>query len=248
VRRLIVAVSLAACLAGCGGAPHPAVTLAPTPTSAAPTLPSAFDGCLDPAQARELPAIPETVGTVRPVALGRGARAVVLSEQSDQDLCGWLQLVPRLVAAGYEVVLWDYGTGAPADELRQVVATVRAAGPTQIALVGASKGAKTSLVVAAASGAPVRGVVSLSAESILQPSIDVAGYVANLTCPVLFVTATADAYGAMDAGREFARVARSKDKRLLTVDGQDHGTALLSGAHASAVTEAVLDFLRRVLG
>jgi hypothetical protein len=65
---------------------------------------------------------------------------------------------------------------------------------------------------------------------------------------VLFVTANADAYGATDAGREFARVARGKDKRLLTVDGQDHGTALLSGAHAGTVTEAVLDFLRRVLG
>jgi pimeloyl-ACP methyl ester carboxylesterase len=246
-RRLVAALvaALAASPAGCSSPASPvspAASAPPAPMGAAPSPSALLAGCLDPTQARTLP-----VPGVLAAALGAGTRAVVLSEQSDQDLCGWLPLVPQLRAAGYEVVLWDYGTGTPTDELRDVITAVRAAGAQQVALVGASKGAKASLVTAATPGPPVRGVVALSAESILQPSIDVARYVANLTCPVLFVTATGDGYGAADAGREFVRVAASKDKRLLTVDGEEHGTALLTGTHAATVNSALLAFLARVL-
>jgi hypothetical protein len=244
--------------AGCSAPAGPASPAGPpaaprnttaTRDAAAPTAsaPEALDGCLDPGQAHLLAPVADGSRSLQAVAIGAGSRAVILSEQSDRNPCGWLPLVPKLTAAGYQVVLWDYGTGAPADELRAILAAARSAGARRVALVGASKGAKTSVVAAATAGDRVQGVVSLSAESVLAPDIQVDDYAARLATPVLFVTAARDGYGAAEAGRDFVREAPSRDKRLLTVPGSDHGVDLLTGTQAATVTGALLDFLHRVL-
>lgn len=46
-----------------------------------------------------------------------GPRVVVLSNQSDEDLCSWRPISARLAASGYRVVLWDFGGGPPATTL-----------------------------------------------------------------------------------------------------------------------------------
>jgi hypothetical protein len=61
--------------------------------------------------------------------------------------------------------------------------------------MGASEGAKASLVAAARLGHGVRGVVSLSAETVLLPDIEVVRSVARLRPPLLLVTSAQDPYG-----------------------------------------------------
>jgi hypothetical protein len=51
---------------------------------------------------------PLTVGIT-----GTGHRTVILSNESDENLCSWLPLTRRLTALGDRVVLWDYGGSGP---------------------------------------------------------------------------------------------------------------------------------------
>ncbi|SEL98601.1 alpha/beta hydrolase [Streptacidiphilus jiangxiensis] len=214
----------------------------------------ALDGCVMPGAVG--PGVPIATITVRgpqssviPVAvLGTGPRTVVLSNQSDRFLCAWLPLVRRLTGEGYRVVLWDYAGEPPVDELRAVVAAVRGGGAGPVVLMGASKGAKTSIVAAAGLRPAVAGVVSLSAEQTLAPDVVVAPYVPELPCPLLLLTAVNDGYGSAAAAETFRAEARPGTVRLVSVPGDAHGVDLLAGPTAKASLTAVDAFLARVPG
>jgi pimeloyl-ACP methyl ester carboxylesterase len=170
--------------------------------------------------------------------VGKSTRVVILSNQSDEDLCSWLPLEQRLVGRGLEVALYDY-VSSPRADLGLVITYVRSHGATAVTLVGASEGAKTSIVEGATVAPPVQAVVSLSAEDTLQ-GVAVAPYAAKLQVPTLFLTAAQDAYGAMSATRGYYRTAAARTKRLVVVPGTAHGTVLLNSAPVTAV---VLDFV-----
>jgi fermentation-respiration switch protein FrsA (DUF1100 family) len=222
----------------------PATAPSPALSSPSGSLP-ALDGCVtgQPVQLAAAPGTNVVIGLI-----GSGARVVVLSNQSDEDLCAWLPFAATLTSAGYRVVVWDYAGAAPPAELSAVVTAVRDAGGTRIVLMGASKGAKTSLVTGASITPAVAGVISLSAEAVLQPATSVVDSVARLPCPVLLITADHDPYGSADAAQAFLAAAPNHDRRLITVPGTDHGTQLLAGASAGTVGPAILAFLQRVLG
>jgi len=124
---------------------------------------------------------------------------------------------------------------------------LRAHGAKKIVLMGASEGAKVSIIAAATGRTAPSGVVSLSAEQVLLPAIAVITSVRRLHCPLLLVTAAGDPYGSAQAARGFMKAAPGPDKQLVTVRGADHGTALLSGSAARTVVPAVLAFLGHVL-
>ncbi len=175
--------------------------------------------------------------------IGNGRVAVIAANQSDEDRCSWLSLVPTLVGRGFRVVLWDYHGGEPPAELAAVTRAAHADGASRVVLLGASKGAKTALVAARRMNAPyLSGVISLSAEANLSPDIDVAAACAGLAVPVLLVTATKDPYGSADALGAIRR--GLPHAQVLTVPGQDHGTALLPDA---GVTPAILSFLAQAV-
>ena len=237
--------------AGCSTARTGAV-----PSSTARTLPTApaavhaqsVDNCL-PVSPRQVEQVADPGGgTLTLAVLGTGPRVVILSEQSNELLCSWVPFAGRLAAAGYRVVLWDFGGGLPAEELTAVARHVASKETTRMVLMGASEGAKASLVTAARLGSAVSGAVSLSAEVILSPGIQVADSVRRLHCPLLLVTASQDAYDSVSAARQFMALAPSTAKRLVTVPGSDHGTALLSGRSGATTVPAVIDFLRLVSG
>jgi pimeloyl-ACP methyl ester carboxylesterase len=229
----------------------PSATASPRPATAtarpAAPAPAPLDGCLPASPGHVEQVADPGGGTLTLAILGAGPRVVILSEQSDEFLCSWLPFARRLAAAGYRVVLWDFGGGPPADELTAVARHVASPGAARIILMGASEGAKASLVTAARLGSPVSGVVSLSAEAILSPGIEVAASVRRLHCPLLLATASQDAYGSAPAARQFIALAPSTVKRLVVVPGSDHGTALLSGRSGTRTVPAVISFLRQVL-
>jgi pimeloyl-ACP methyl ester carboxylesterase len=225
------------------GPPPRATSVATSPRTASAIL----DSCFTKAQG-----IIETVpdadgGTLTLGIAGTGPQVIVLSNQSDEDLCSWLPLSTRLATAGYRVVLWDYGRNVPLEELTGLVKRLRSEGAARVVLMGASEGAKISLIAGARIKPPVRGVVSLSAESILRPATSVVGSVRHLRCPLLLVTADQDPYGSAQAARQFLSAAPSPARHLVTAPGTDHGTALLTGRSAVRTLPAILAFLRRVL-
>ncbi len=241
---------LVTCLALIGGcaAGRPAAPASPARAAASPAASPApgLDGCLPAARARVV-TVPGPDGPLTVGMTGTGRRTVVLSNESDENLCSWLPLTRRLTALGYRVVLWDYAGSEPAAELLALARWIRRPGAARIVLMGASEGAKASLVAAARLGHQVRAVVSLSAETVLLPDIEVARSVARLRCRLLLVTSAQDPYGSAQAASEFLAAAPGRDKLLVRVPGADHGTALLSGPAAATVLPAVLAFLRRTL-
>ena len=212
------------------------------------SAPPAIDGCFTGARGT-IETVPDTGGgTLTFGVIGAGPHVIVLSNQSDENLCSWLPFAARLAASGYRVVLWDYGGSPPPGELTGLAMRLRASGATRLVLMGASEGAKVSLIAGACITPRVRGVVSLSAESILRPATMVVHFVRRLRCPLLLVTADQDPYGSAQAARQFLAAAPSQAKHLLTVPGSDHGTALLAGRSAARTLPAILAFVHRVLG
>jgi pimeloyl-ACP methyl ester carboxylesterase len=174
-----------------------------------------------------------------PVAtLGSGVHAVVLSDESDQDACSWLPLARELARDGFRVTLYDY-TGDPVRDLEAVARAERAEWARTVVLLGASEGAKASIVAASKMRPRPDAVVSLSAESDLQ-GIDVAPYAKRVSAPTLYVTAADDPYGSDESTPGFYRSSSAKVKRLLVVPGAAHGTALLGNGK---VHRTVTDFL-----
>ncbi|TWF98340.1 alpha/beta hydrolase [Kitasatospora viridis] len=236
VRQVLLAAGAVALLCACGS---------PGSSGASPP-----DGCAPPGRARVVVAsVPGGADRIRVTVFGKGPDTVVLSNESDEDLCSWLPPADHLTAAGYRVALWDYGTAGPVDELTAVTAAVRAADPPgPVVLLGASEGAKASLVAAAGIRPPVVGVVSLSAEAELAGGIDVESSIGRIGCPLLLLTATDDPYGSAPAARSFLAAARPGQARLLTLPGAAHGTALLQGPTAAEAQTAVDEFLHTAFG
>lgn len=228
----------------------PASARPAVPNSASPARhrPASVDGCFTPARGTIETAPDVGGGELTLATMGTGPRVVVLSNQSDEDLCSWLPFSKRLAAAGYRVVLWDYGPDPPADELTGLVKWLRSTGVARLVLMGASEGAKASLVAAARTAPMVQGVVSLSAEFVLAPGIVVADFVKRLRCPLLVVTADEDPYGAATAAKQYMAAAPAPVKQLVTVPGTDHGTDLLSGRSGAKTIPAIVAFLSHVLG
>jgi len=108
----------------------------PRATTAPPTAPAALDDCVGAGQAR-LVAMPHGPAAV----LGRGPAGVVLSNQSDRNLCGWLPFGRVLAARGFQVLLYDYGiAGDLSDDIAAAVAKLHQLGARRVVLVGASQG------------------------------------------------------------------------------------------------------------
>jgi pimeloyl-ACP methyl ester carboxylesterase len=170
--------------------------------------------------------------------LGSGPRGVVLSNQSDENLCSWAPFARTLARAGFHIALYDYGNTSPDAEAVAAAAVLRGLGVTKIALVGASEGAKASILGAARARAAA--VVSLSAERYLG-GIDVVPAARRLTAPVLYLYAKSDPYSGSDTPTLY-RATKERAKTLVALSGSAHGTALLP-----RVSTRILAFLRTTL-
>ncbi len=179
--------------------------------------------------------------SLRAAVLGDGTAGIVLSNQSDRNLCSWLPFARTLTAAGYRVLVYDYGRARADAEAAAAAVELRRLGARSVSLVGASEGAKASIIAAARPATPIAGVVSLSAERYLGGT-DVLPSARKLSRPALFVTARGDPYSQSDTPELYAACPAAQ-KRLLLVPGDAHGVDLLVGPTADQVRAAILSFL-----
>jgi pimeloyl-ACP methyl ester carboxylesterase len=117
-------------------------------------------------------------------------------------------------------------------------------GAAQVVLLGASEGARASIIAAANPATPATAVVSLSAERYIRGGTDVKVGAARLTRPILFIAAGHDPYAA-SATLTLYRACGSHDKKLVRVAGAAHVVDLLRGPTAVVVRSDILDFPRR---
>ena len=205
-----------------------------------PTTQGPLDGCVPTGQA----SLVDLGGGHQAAVLGSGGNGVVLSNQSDQNLCGWLPFGKVLAERGFRVLLYDYGAATdPAGDVALAAAKLRSLGAGTVQLVGASEGAKASLIAATTLQPPPAAVVSLSAERTLQGT-DVLPAAAKLRAPVLFVTARDDSLVGDATGQLYRAATRSASRRLEVVAGDAHGTGLLGGAAGAKLQAMLVGFLR----
>ena len=81
-------------------------TRSASPATTPTTQSAALDGCVQPGSAN----LVDVGGGSQAAVLGTGPVGVVLSNQSDQNLCGWLPFAETLASRGFRVLVYDYGT------------------------------------------------------------------------------------------------------------------------------------------
>lgn len=227
--RFLLAAAAVLLLAACGSSRH---------THAQPRLPRSLDGCVHADRGTRIVRFGPLLGA----SLGSGQTGVVLANESDLDLCGWLPFARTLSRQGARVLLWDYGNRAPEAEVAAAARELRRLGSTRIVLAGASEGAKAAILAAAAHPSLGQALVALSPEATLGGE-PVAPSARRLALPALFAVSEGDPFSAQDTPA-LERAAGSARKRLVVVPGDAHGVALLRGAPAATVGAAVLDFVR----
>jgi dienelactone hydrolase len=195
------------------------------------------DSCV-PRSARVVHLRPSAYTPLTVAVLGAGPRGIVLSNESDEDLCSWLPLAKRLVGSGFRVALYDYSGLSPVADAVAVSGELRRLGARTVGVVGASEGAKASIV--AAGKVRAAAVVSFSAERLLSGVGDLLPVARRLRSPILYLYARGDPLAEAETPQLF-RATREADKRLVGFPGIDHGTRLLT--HAS-VPSLVVSFLR----
>jgi pimeloyl-ACP methyl ester carboxylesterase len=236
-----LALVLVALIVGACAGRSPAGSTGSAASGGPPTTTAALDGCVGAAQGT----LVDLGGGHRAAVLGGGATGVVLSNQSDGNLCDWLPFGRKLASSGFRVLLYDYGAAAdPQGDVALAAAKLRSFGAGAIVLMGASEGAKASLVAATTMRPSPLAMVSLSAERTLRGT-DVVPAAAKLAAPVLFVTARDDSLVGDATRRLYQAAGKAPARRLETVPGDAHGTDLLAGAAGAKLQGEVLGFLRR---
>ena len=185
---------------------------------------------------------------------GKGTTAVILTHQSEGDLCDWLPYAKRLAARGYFVFPIDFrgygfsdvpvaGPYRYAQDIAAATKELRKLGKRKVFVVGASMGGIAAVVAGANVSPPLAGVVSVSAPARYR-GMDGVKAGPRLRVPVLYLAATADDNAGYDFSKDaeamFAKTA-SRNKRLDLLPGAAHGIGLVTAsARARASVESFL--------
>ncbi|NIK56579.1 alpha/beta hydrolase [Kribbella shirazensis] len=257
-RSAVIFVVLTFGSAGCGSGSDPATpppssstASVPPPSSPASSAPAGImAGC--PSEGAKAFIAPVAGGTeVSGVHMGSAKRAVVLSYEWGGSPCDWSGVATELVARGYRVALWEYGTLTGLDrvkELQAVVDQVRAAGATEVVLAGGSVGGCVSMIGGTMIKPAVSGVAVLSCASWydVEHRMPTTPLAAKLRVPTLYLAGDRDRLPVADVRKDFAAVP-AKDKKLVVVpDSTAHGVDLLDGTEGAVAKSALFAFLDRI--
>jgi len=227
-----------------------AVAVAPAGAATPPPLAST---CGDAPGITAQPTYVRTTDGVDLYALdaGTGSTAVVLVHESPASLCGWLDYIPTLTAAGFRVLAFDlrgFGhSGVPPRvpyraydrDLAAMVARARADGAKRVFLLGASYGGALSLTYAPR--LRIDGVISLSGETYLPSShANPLLSAPRLRVPLLIVGTRHDHYLPVKDALVLLRRAATKDKHTALYPGGWHGWGIVETAPYAASARALI--------
>ncbi|RXS59230.1 alpha/beta hydrolase [Streptomyces sioyaensis] len=205
-------------------------------TAAPAQLPSCFHGVRRAGAYR----LPGSSGSGRLVTLGAGPRGVVFAPISWGDACEWAAEAKRLVADGYHVVTFDWGT----DRRRTIsdaTRLLRAHGATGVAWVGGCMGGTLMLSMLADRAERPAGVAGIS------PLASLGGYTAGNGSSYdgeLLLLGTADD-PLSDEGR-LREVARGfPEAEVAVLPGTLHAAEIFAGPHGDAARRSLDGFLGR---
>jgi fermentation-respiration switch protein FrsA (DUF1100 family) len=183
------------------------------------------------------------------IKAGDGPVVAVLAHQGRSDLCEELPYAQTLVAAGLQVLAFDfrgYGrSGQPSQnrlalglDLSAAVARARQDGAGHVFLIGASMGGAAG--VQNSGGLPVDGLISLSGTRLWT------GFGVNrpgptgLRAPFLYVGSRSDFRAPLREALAVFRAVGSHDKRTAFYRGYLHGWQLVQAAPYAARTRALI--------
>ncbi|GAA5012031.1 hypothetical protein GCM10023335_33680 [Streptomyces siamensis] len=214
-------------LSACGGGGDGGEDAHAGGTTASPTESAANDfGCLAGKQLKKSTTFEDTEGNeVDGYETGTGTTGIVLSHQSNNDVCSWIPSADELAAAGYRVLAVN-SNSSEIPEIEGAAARLREDGARKVVLMGASKGGTASLVAAARIRPAVAAVVSLSGPG-LYGGMDATEAVPKLTMPVYLLAASGDGRFADDARTLHKLAKKSHGEKLEMVAGAAHGSDIL---------------------
>ena len=209
-------------------------------TSTAPT-PASAPSCLTDAELQKnlrIVVLPDG-GKRQAAEWGTGSVGVLLSHQSDGDLCQWHDYAVMLAHRGYRALALSY-QDASIDEAIAAVRRLRHDGAKTVVLLGASMGGTISLAAAARMSPPPTAVISLSGPRTFNSVHALAG-VKTLRVPLFLAAGGLDEPFASDARTLYRAASLAPTRRLLIdADSGAHGVAFLDGGKVQKAMEAFL--------
>jgi hypothetical protein len=253
VASVVAVLALGAC-AGSSDASRTAAASSSTPTAPTAASPSVGpDGfplpvrpaCAADAGGQFVVRTTTSGRTAGVLVLGTGTSGVVLSPQSDGDICQWLPY-GRELAAHYRVALFDWGL-AGRSAPPAAVAVLHQLGVRRVVLAGASLGGAYALADAHGIRPPPAGVISFSGELTLRNGFDGRPGIRAWHGPLLALGSARDGYFDRHDAGVLARL-HPGPETVVVVPGDAHGVDLLTGPSQVRIRTAVDAFLHRALG
>lgn len=235
---LLATCILCACGKPQGAAPAPSPTSRPAATGT-PTV-----------RGQAVSFVAEDGVTLQGVLYGQGTRAIILSNEGNNESSPWLPVAQQLAQQGYLALTYMYRyQGNTIDQLalhsltdlRAAIAFMRARNVSRLVLIGASLGALDTVKVAAVE--PFDAIVVISAPMGFQEVQLHDGELRRITVPKLFVTSEDNPPFTHDTLHMFDATPDPKEK--LVYPGTLHGMSLFDGPSGAKLLSSLLQFLQR---
>jgi pimeloyl-ACP methyl ester carboxylesterase len=226
--------ALLAALVGCAGSDGG--------SQPAQTTPAIFETCV--ASGLEVWS-PLSGVDVEAVVAGEGP-VVVLANERENQVCGWVAFANRLVAEDFRVALFDYadpGAEGERQAVRDTLAVAAAAGSGPFGLVGASLGGRIVIEAAAEHPDGLTTIVALSPVREVDGYVDILPDARQVTTPALLINGQADSF--TDGARqphELSEAMHGIPNVLILIAGPAHGYDLVDPA-TRATADKIATFL-----
>jgi dienelactone hydrolase len=241
-------------IAACGGGDDSSTTSVPerTNTDTTASRPSHEDKA--PELVRGCDAGPgwhalQVHGALQAAVLGGERTAVVLANDSGNQVCDWMSFARELEGKGIAVAVFSYSIVGNPRDIATVANALRRQGAERVAAIGASVGGRAVVELAARDDPSVDAVVSLSGEREIGTQYpDILPQAKRVQLPILYAGSQKDGYTSF--GKETVQLHEAtpaKINEMLLVPGSDHGVDLLSGPPAKRVRPAIVAFLRKTV-
>ncbi|BCJ26924.1 dienelactone hydrolase family protein [Actinocatenispora sera] len=172
---------------------------------------------------------------------GSGSSGVVLVNQSDLDWCGWFPLPKAIAGKGRMYLGFDTAKDGTVADIGNAVAELRRRGAKHVVVVGASAGARDSLVAASKITPRVDAVIALSPER----RDYVLAAVPKLRVPTLIASARQDSWVPAADAKAIAAAVPARYRHQALIDGSRHGIDMATYDAPKSVLRTISAFFAR---